>query len=251
MEIRDSEERGPEGDVPPAPAAEDIAGGDERQNPPPIDWPRTGQAAASLITFLLVTLVAMPPLALALMFPLLLFGGYRLSRTSRASGYWGSALLGIAIGFVFFSALFALVGLIAAELSALIIYVALSALLGTVGGMIGWRRKERASARPSASADWSPQRFGPLFVVAGVVSLVLVAWLVLYGGLRASSLPALAATGGAPVLLLYPFYVVRLNRYASHAILHTLLPWSVSVASWAIVVAALCHELPKGGSFRG
>jgi hypothetical protein len=166
---------------------------------------------------------------------ILVAAGASLSRYSPGSGYLGSAVLG-SVGGLAFSIGPDSNSFVGTETVSIPVSAVIGAMLATAGSAVGYLIGTGSSrARGMGAPNW----LRLYFFWTGLISVVLVAWLVLYGGADVISVPAVFTLALVPVLILYPRYNFRLSFFAGRLVSYVLCLWCVSLIGTAVVVLVL------------
>ena len=142
-----------------------------------------------------------------------------------------------------------------------LVFALAATVLASLGGAAGYKmrpwtaprteRDSRSGFAAIAWRGWRPETFRRILFGAGIVSAVLLAWMVLYGGLRPVSVAALLTLVMAPALLLYPKYEPRLGRVSGRIVAGFLDIWVVVIAVSALVIVVYSAlNFPREGPFQ-
>ena len=179
---------------------------------------------------------------------------YWLGEASEARGILGSVIFGAAIGI---AVLYPITLAETADISLgdlpifLFLYLGFPMLVSTIEGAVGFRRRKAEPSELRLLSRAPPVVVERVFLGAAVVSLLLLAWMVLYAGLNAFSIVTVPTLLFAAALRLYPKYRSRLGTDAGEVVALALGTWSVVIAASAVVIAIYSGiNFPKEGDFE-
>ena len=212
---------------------------------PLVDWPRTAVATtvATLVIGLGVAVLTtwehdLPAVdvAWALVSLAVLAGsGFWLGWSSQSTTWFGAPFLGAVVGFAVvamvlnFTSDFSLPGTIALTVTGM--------LPAGLAGSIAFRKSRERRQATSATTSGAPRAMPPYLFGTGVVSVLLLASMVLYAGVRPLAWPVLVSLAFLPFLLLYPWYRDRLSFAVGPGLSLVLGLWSVLVIVAAVAIS--------------